>query len=50
MKKQIIFLTLAVLWLCGMPAMAQQDAGRDTAAVVAVTDSLTGDTLAVLEV
>lgn len=46
MKKQIIFLTLAVLWLCGMPAMAQQDAGRDTAAVVAVTDSLTGDTLA----
>jgi biopolymer transport protein ExbB len=46
MKKQIIFLTLAVLWLCGMPAMAQQDAGRDTAAVVAVTDSLAGDTLA----
>ena len=45
MKKQIIFLTLAVLWLCGMPAMAQQDAGRDTAAVVAVTDSLAGDTL-----
>ncbi len=46
MKKQIIFLTLAVLWLCGMPAMAQQDTGRDTAAVVAVTDSLAGDTLA----
>ncbi len=45
MKKQIIFLTLAVLWLCGMPAMAQQDAGRDTAAVVAVTDSLPSDTL-----